>query len=107
MPYNHKNKEGGRESTARLFSAAFAKEGGQNGALKFLADNAVPVCIFLITGVKFEGVINSFDQYTVGIVDIKGNQQLIYKDKISTLTLRRVGVFTPRMHQEQTVSSQD
>lgn len=107
MPYNHKNKEGGRESTARLFSAAFAKEGGQNGALKFLVDNAVPVCLFLITGVKFEGVINSFDHYTVGIVDIKGNQQLIYKDKISTLTLRRVGGFTSRIHQDQMTSSQD
>ena len=88
MPYNNKN-DGGRDSTARLFSSAFAKNGGQNGALKFLVDNAVPVCVFLITGVKFEGVISSFDQYTVGITDIKGHHQLIYKDKISTLTLKR------------------
>ena len=90
MPNNHNNnKEGARDSTARLFSVAFAQGGGQNGALKFLVDNQVPVCIFLITGVKFEGVISSYDQYTVGITDVKGHQQLIYKDKISTLTLKK------------------
>lgn len=93
MPYNKNNSEGGRDSTAKLFSSAFAQNGGQNGALKYLAENAVPVCVFLITGVKFEGVISSFDQYTIGITDIKGHQQLIYKDKISTLTLKRAPVF--------------
>ncbi len=89
MPNNHNNKEGARDSTARLFSVAFAQGGGQNAALKFLVDNQVPVCIFLITGVKFEGLISSYDQYTIGITDVKGHQQLIYKDKISTLTLRK------------------
>lgn len=87
--HKNNNKDSGRDSLGKEFTISFAQNGGQNGALKWLVSNAVPVCIFLITGVKFEGVINSFDQYTIGITDIKGHQQLIYKDKISTLTPRR------------------
>ncbi|MCR5085613.1 MAG: RNA chaperone Hfq [Succinivibrionaceae bacterium] len=63
--------------------------GGQDAALKWMVDNQSPVCIFLVTGVKFEGIMVAFDQYTVSIQDIKGHQQLIYKDKISTISLRR------------------
>ncbi|MCR5537229.1 MAG: RNA chaperone Hfq [Succinivibrio sp.] len=72
----------------KSFAAAFMQNGGQNAALQWLLENKVPVTIFFVTGVKFEGIINSFDQYTIAIVDVKGNQQLIYKDKISTLTVR-------------------
>lgn len=83
------NKKSRQPNPQKGFSASFMQGGGQNGALKWLQETQTPVCVFLITGVKFEGVINSFDQYTIGIVDIKGYQQLIYKDKISTLTLRK------------------
>lgn len=88
----HKDRDGDRGAASgnnKNFALSFMQGGGQNSALKWLTSNAVPVCIFLITGVKFEGVITSFDQYTICITDIKGHQQLIYKDKISTLTLRK------------------
>ncbi len=82
------NKTNGNQFS-RGFVLSFKQGGGQNSALKYLADNAVPVSVFLITGVKFDGVITAFDQYTICIRDIKDNQQLIYKDKISTLALRK------------------
>lgn len=72
----------------KTFVQAFMQNGGQNAALQWLLDNKTPVTIFFVTGVKLEGIINSFDQYTIAIMDFKGNQQLIYKDKISTLTVR-------------------
>ena len=72
----------------KTFAQAFMQNGGQNAALQWLLENKVPVTIFFVTGVKFEGIINSYDQYTIAIVDVKGNQQLIYKDKISTLTVK-------------------
>lgn|GEM_PF-1638949 len=71
------------------FMLSFMQGGGQNAALKYLTDNAISVSVFLITGVKFDGVITAFDQYTICIRDIKDHQQLIYKDKISTLALRK------------------
>ncbi len=72
----------------KTFAQAFMQNGGQNAALQWLLENRVPVTIFFVTGVKFEGIIDSFDQFTIAIVDVKGNQQLIYKDKISTLMVK-------------------
>lgn len=69
--------------------AAFVQGKGQNAALKWLMDSKTPVCIFLSTGVKFEGVINAFDAFTISIVDVKHHQQMVYKDKISTITVKR------------------
>lgn len=89
---NFHNGSGGKMSGSQFskgFVLSFMQGGGQNSALKYLRDNAVPVSVFLITGVKFDGVITAFDQYTICIRDIKDNQQLIYKDKISTLALRK------------------
>lgn len=73
----------------RTLSTAFMLDGGQDAALQWLVDNKAQICVFLITGVKFEGVIEAFDQYTISIKDIKDRQQLIYKDKISTLSLKK------------------
>ena len=71
------------------FVAAFMQGNGQNDALQYLLDKHIPVSIFLITGVKFDVVISAFDQYTISIVDVKNHQQMIYKDKISTLALKK------------------
>lgn len=83
-----KNLEG-HKLNKRSLSSAFMLDGGQNAALQWLVDTKAPICVFLITGVKFEGVIEAFDQYTISIKDIKNRQQLIYKDKISTLSVKR------------------
>lgn len=73
----------------RNFVAAFMQGNGQNDALQYLKDKRIPVSIFLITGVKFDGLISAFDQYTISIIDVKNHQQMIYKDKISTLALKK------------------
>ncbi len=83
------------------FMLSFMQGGGQNAALKYLTENAIPVSVFLITGVKFDGVITAFDQYTICIRDIKEHQQLIYKDKISTLAMRK-SQFPPKAPDGQT-----
>lgn len=71
-------------------ASAFMNEGGQNGALQFLKDNKSPVTIFLITGIKLDGVIVGFDQYTISLLDVNKLTQLIYKDKISTICLKKL-----------------
>lgn len=68
---------------------AFVQGKGQNAALKWLMDSRTPVSVFLITGVKFEGLVSAFDAFTISITDVKRHQQMIYKDKISTITIKR------------------
>ncbi len=97
-----KNLEGHKLSK-RSLSSAFMLDGGQNAALQWLVDTKAPICVFLITGVKFEGVIEAFDQYTISIKDIKNRQQLIYKDKISTLSVKRgAGPVNIQLHERRT-----
>lgn len=87
--YKRNKPEASGEARFKGFVAAFMQGGGQNAALKWLSDNKAPVSIFLITGVKFDGFISAFDQYTISISDASGRQQIIYKDKISTIALKR------------------
>ena len=67
--------------------SAFVQGKGQNAALKWLMESKTPVCIYLISGVKFEGEISSFDAFTICVNDVKKHQQIIYKDKISTINV--------------------
>ena len=41
----------------------------------------------LVSGIKLEGVISGHDQYSMTLTDDHGCQQLIYKAKISTITI--------------------
>ncbi|MBQ9274602.1 MAG: RNA chaperone Hfq [Succinivibrio sp.] len=83
------NKEDNSNNKSRSGLAAAFVAGGQDGALKWLVESGATVCVFLISGVKFECRLTNYDSYTIGISDIKGNQQLIYKDKISTISLKQ------------------
>ena len=48
----------------------------------------VVVAVFIIiSGIKLEGTISGFDQYSVLLTDAHGNQQLVYKAKISTIAM--------------------
>lgn len=69
---------------------------GQNGALEHLCKNKVPVCIYLSTGMMLDCVITSYDQYTINLIDNKNVSQMIYKDKITTIQLKRGNV--PRLN---------
>lgn len=44
----------------------------------------VPVCVFLANGVRVEGRITGYDQFTV-LVDAKGRQMQIFKSAITTI----------------------
>ncbi len=65
---------------------AFSLGNGQESALNWLREKKIPVAVFLISGIKLEGVITSHDQYSLLLTDARGIQQLIYKAKISTIT---------------------
>lgn len=65
---------------------AFAKGNSQDSALEWLRVNKKIVAIFLVSGIKLEGTITSFDPYSILLTDGKGNQQLVYKAKISTIS---------------------
>ena len=66
---------------------AFSLGNGQESALNWLREKKIPVAVFLISGIKLEGVISSFDQYCLLLTDYRGNQQLIYKAKVSTIAI--------------------
>lgn len=66
---------------------AFSLGNGQDSALNWLRKNRSQVAIFLVSGIKLEGIISGFDQYSVLLTDAHGNQQMIYKAKISTIAL--------------------
>lgn len=66
---------------------AFSLGNGQDSALNWLRKNRTQVAIFLVSGIKLEGAISGFDQYSVLLTDAHGNQQMIYKAKISTIAL--------------------
>lgn len=74
---------------------AFSLGNGQDSALNWLRKNNSQVAIFLVSGIKLEGVISGFDQYSVLLTDANGNQQMIYKAKISTIAMlsSRMGGF--------------
>lgn len=64
---------------------AFSLGNGQDAALNWLRKTHANVAIFLVSGIKLEGVISGFDQYSVLLTDAHHNQQMIYKAKISTI----------------------
>jgi len=66
---------------------AFSLGNGQDAALNWLRKNRSQVAIFLVSGIKLEGTISGFDQYSVLLTDANGNQQLVYKAKISTIAM--------------------
>ena len=52
--------------------------------LKHLQDRNVPVTVFLVNGVKLQGVVTWFDNFCV-LLRRDGHSQLVYKHAISTI----------------------
>jgi host factor-I protein len=52
--------------------------------LNFLRKEKIPVSIFLVNGTRLKGTIKGFDNFVVLLK--QGNQQLIYKHAISTIS---------------------
>jgi len=55
----------------------------QDSFLQVLVDKEVPVSVYLISGIKLQGKINSFDQHVILLKS--GILQLIYKRAVSTI----------------------
>lgn len=59
-----------------------------------LRKEKIPVTIFLVNGVKLEGIITWFDNFCV-LLRREKHQQLVYKHAISTISpVSPIGVFT-------------
>jgi RNA chaperone Hfq len=56
----------------------------QDTFLNFVRKNKVPVTIFLVNGVKLQGVVTWFDNFCV-LLRRDGHSQLVYKHAISTI----------------------
>ena len=56
----------------------------QDTFLNYLRKNKVPLTIFLVNGVKLQGVVTWFDNFCV-LLRRDGHSQLVYKHAISTI----------------------
>jgi host factor-I protein len=72
--------------------ASGAQSGGQNGGqgslqdafLNMLRKHKVPVTMFLVKGVKLQGIVTWFDNFSI-LLRRDGQSQLVYKHAISTI----------------------
>lgn len=67
-----------------------------NGARK----NKTDVTIYLTNGFQLKGTVKGFDSFTV-VLDCKGQQMLIYKHAISTITPAKAILFTSTPESEE------
>ncbi len=56
----------------------------QDAFLNHVRKSKIPVTVFLVNGVKLQGVITSFDNFCV-LLRRDGQSQLVYKHAISTI----------------------
>ncbi len=56
----------------------------QDPFLNHLRKNKIPTTIFLVNGVKLQGVLTSFDNFSI-LLRRDGHAQLVYKHAISTV----------------------
>jgi host factor-I protein len=56
----------------------------QDTFLNFVRKNKVPLTIFLVNGVKLQGVVTWFDNFCL-LLRRDGHSQLVYKHAISTI----------------------
>lgn len=88
-PSRHGESEGdgppvqGRKNKAGA-GMAESKQNLQDAFLNHVRKTKVPVTIFLINGVKLQGVITWFDSFCV-LLRRDGQSQLVYKSAISTI----------------------
>ncbi len=81
-----KDPRGGARGT-RTETTALAADRAQNLQDTFLnhvRKNKIPLTIFLVNGVKLQGVVTWFDNFCV-LLRRDGHSQLVYKHAISTI----------------------
>jgi host factor-I protein len=78
-------REGARERrTGTTTMAADRSQNLQDTFLNHVRKNKTPLTIFLVNGVKLQGVVTWFDNFCV-LLRRDGHSQLVYKHAISTI----------------------
>ncbi|MEE9209670.1 MAG: RNA chaperone Hfq [Kiloniellales bacterium] len=81
--------------------AAEKSQNVQDVFLNHIRKNKVPVTIFLVNGVKLQGIITWFDNFSV-LLRRDAHSQLVYKHAISTvMPATPVQLFEPAQEQQQ------
>lgn len=72
--------------TSSKGGGAAPKQGGnlQDAFLNLLRKNKIPVTMFLVKGVKLQGIVTWFDNFSI-LLRRDGQSQLVYKHAISTI----------------------
>ena len=75
----------------------------QDTFLNHIRKNKVPVTVFLVNGVKLQGIITWFDNFCV-LLRRDGHSQLVYKHAISTvMPVAPVQLYDEKDEAEETV----
>ena len=81
--------------------AAEKSQNVQDVFLNHIRKNKVPVTIFLVNGVKLQGIVTWFDNFSV-LLRRDAHSQLVYKHAISTvMPAAPVKLFEPAKEQPQ------
>ncbi|UYV14825.1 RNA chaperone Hfq [Porphyrobacter sp. ULC335] len=74
------------ESRSNEGGGSAARQGGnlQDAFLNLLRKNKIPVTMFLVKGVKLQGIVTWFDNFSI-LLRRDGQSQLVYKHAISTI----------------------
>jgi host factor-I protein len=75
---------GAASTTERTAMAADRSQNLQDTFLNYVRKNKTPLTIFLVNGVKLQGVVTWFDNFCV-LLRRDGHSQLVYKHAISTI----------------------
>jgi host factor-I protein len=81
---NKNATEIGSRQNARTNDMAERAQNLQDTFLNYVRKNKTPLTIFLVNGVKLQGIVTWFDNFCV-LLRRDGHSQLVYKHAISTV----------------------
>ncbi len=71
----------------------------QDVFLNYIRKNKTPVTIFLVNGVKLQGIVTWFDNFSL-LLRRDGHTQLVYKHAVSTIMpSTQVQLFEPKVEE--------
>lgn len=84
-PRPQPSPEAEAETTKRSSGGSASKQGNlQDAFLNLLRKHKTPVTMFLVKGVKLQGIVTWFDNFSI-LLRRDGQSQLVYKHAISTI----------------------
>jgi len=83
-PVEAKSPATAKASSAKAGTAAKNSQSLQDAFLNLLRKNKTPVTMFLVKGVKLQGIVTWFDNFSI-LLRRDGQSQLVYKHAISTI----------------------